>query len=49
MCTSRKIRFYEAGAWVISQGKEFFLGVWREPQRFWRIMIDHDYLEGYNF
>lgn len=39
----------EAGAWVISRGREFFQGVWQEPQRFWRIVQDHQYLEGHNF
>lgn len=39
----------EAGAWVISQGKAFFEGVWREPRRFWEAMANHEYLEGHNF
>ena len=38
-----------AGAWVISQGKAFFRGVWEEPRRFWDIITDHEYLRGHNF
>ncbi len=38
-----------AGAWVISQGKAFFRGVWQEPRRFWAIIVGHDYLRGHNF
>lgn len=39
----------EAGAWVISQGQEFFRQVWQEPQRFWKVIAEHQYSEGWNF
>ena len=38
-----------AGAWVISQGKAFFGGIWQDPGRFWGILSDHEYLQGHNF
>ena len=39
----------EAGAWVISQGKDFFRRVWEEPQRFGSMIAEHHYSEGWNF
>lgn len=39
----------EAGAWVISQGREYFFAVWREPEAFHRVMSGHEFSKGRNF
>ena len=39
----------EAGAWVISQGHDYFYNVWNTPGLFWSVIHRHEYLEGSNY
>ena len=38
-----------AGAWVISQGRDYFFGVWNTPTLFWSVITRHEYLQGSNY